>query len=99
MYTSTSSRVASINSASWGSAPAGHRRPRPTADGRSQRFPGRRSSSAWPRPPDAALAAREPEHCASMKPAALMGGVEHLRGGGPEPLVVIGDDELHARTF
>ena len=27
---------------------------------------------------------------------ALMGGMEDLRGRGPEPLVVIGDDELHA---
>ena len=31
-----------------------------------------------------------------VHPTALMGGMEHLRGRGPQPLVVIGDDELHA---
>ena len=32
-----------------------------------------------------------------MNSTALMRGVEDLRGRGPEPLVVISDDELHAR--
>ena len=31
-----------------------------------------------------------------VNPAALMRGMEHLCGRGPQPLVVIGDDELHA---
>src|SRR4051812_26945479 len=31
-----------------------------------------------------------------VHPAALMGGMEDLRGRGPEPLVVISDDQLHA---
>src|SRR3712207_4181784 len=31
-----------------------------------------------------------------MNAAALMGGLEDLRGGGPEPLVVVSNDELDA---
>jgi hypothetical protein len=46
----------------------------------------------WP------LLGRDVSQCVAhpMNATPLVGGMEHLRGGGPEPLVVVSDDELDA---